>query len=133
MSSRSNAPTDLDKHVSNRVRAIRMQRGLSLKQVADKIGLMYQQFHKYEAGLLRISAGLLVSLAEALECEVADFFPPELRGDKTLDVDLRLDLLKQEIITLVQDIDSEQALLALRTLLQKESNREAEAVNGTTG
>ena len=133
MSTRPNGPTDLDQEVSNRIRTIRMQRGLSLKEVADKVGLVFQQYHKFETGLLRVSAGLLIALADALNCEVADFIPPELRGEKTLDLNLRLDMLKHEIVDLVRETQSEETLLALKTLLAKQSDIEAKSVSGTTG
>ena len=133
MSTRSNGPADLDQHVSDRIRAIRTQRGLSLKDVADKVGLVFQQYHKYETGLLRVSAGLLISLADALDCAVADFIPPELRGEKTTDLGLRLDILKQDIMSLVRETQSENTLLALKTLLEEQSEVTTKSANRTTG
>ena len=133
MSTRSNAPADLDQHVSNRIRKIRMQRGLTLKEAADKVGLMFQQYHKYEAGLLRVSAGLLVSLAEIFDCEVSDFFPPELRGDSAADLDLRVEILKQEIMSMVRETTSEKTLLAFKILLERQSEAESNSINGATG
>ena len=133
MSTRSDAPTNLDQHVSKRIRTIRMQRGLSLKEVADKVGMAFQQFHKFEAGLLRVSAGLLISLAEVFDCEVTDFFPPELRGEKALEMSIRVEMLQQEIVNLVLQTKSEQSLLAIKTLLERQANLEAETMTGATG
>jgi transcriptional regulator with XRE-family HTH domain len=48
--------------------------GMSQQELAALIGVTYQQTHKYETGVNRISAGRLYQLAEALEVEVAYFF-----------------------------------------------------------
>jgi transcriptional regulator with XRE-family HTH domain len=56
------------------MREQRTRSGLSRMQVADAIGVSYQQVHKYETGLNRISAGHLYALAQVLGVMVADFF-----------------------------------------------------------
>jgi transcriptional regulator with XRE-family HTH domain len=48
-----------DKHVGARIRERRTMLGLSQQQLAKMIGVTYQQAHKYERGLNRISAGRL--------------------------------------------------------------------------
>ena len=48
--------------------------GLTQQQLAELIGVTYQQAHKYETGMNRISAGRLYQLAQALEVEVSYFF-----------------------------------------------------------
>jgi len=48
--------------------------GLSNHQVADLIGITYQQLHKYENGTNRVSAGRLYAIAVALDADVASFF-----------------------------------------------------------
>ena len=48
--------------------------GLSQQQLADLIGVTYQQAHKYERGLNRVSAGRLYAIARALEVEPGYFF-----------------------------------------------------------
>lgn len=116
-SKRSNAPTTVDKDVSERIRSIRLQKGKSQADVAGHIGIVHQQYHKYESGLNRFSAGMMVKIAEALDCMVDDLFPPSLRGSSTLDSDQRVDVLKQELVKLVLDTKSESQLIALRTLL----------------
>ena len=128
MATRSNAPTDLDQLVSKRIRMIRMQRGMTLKDVASELGIVFQQLHKYEAGLLRVSAGMLASLARIFNCDVADLFPPELKVDQSLDPDVRIDLLKQDVVNLVLESGSETTLLALKTLLENAARSEVEPV-----
>ena len=48
--------------------------GLSQQQLASIIGVTYQQAHKYERGLNRISAGRLFTVAQALDIEPGWFF-----------------------------------------------------------
>jgi transcriptional regulator with XRE-family HTH domain len=64
----------VDRHVGNRILERRMILGLSLQQLAVLIGVTYQQAHKYERGLNRITAGRLYDIAQALEVPVSWFF-----------------------------------------------------------
>jgi transcriptional regulator with XRE-family HTH domain len=64
----------VDLHVSCRIRERRTMLGLTQQEMAVLVGVTYQQLHKYETGINRISAGRLYQLAEALEVEVAYFF-----------------------------------------------------------
>jgi transcriptional regulator with XRE-family HTH domain len=48
--------------------------GLSQQQLAQMIGVTYQQAHKYERGLNRISAGRLFEIAQVLAVPVSWFF-----------------------------------------------------------
>jgi transcriptional regulator with XRE-family HTH domain len=64
----------VDHYVSLRIRERRIMLGLTQQQMAALIGVTYQQAHKYETGINRISAGRLYQVAEALQVEVAYFF-----------------------------------------------------------
>ncbi|MBB5085572.1 transcriptional regulator with XRE-family HTH domain [Roseospira marina] len=48
--------------------------GLSQQQMAEMIGVTYQQAHKYERGINRISAGRLFEIAQVLGVAVSFFF-----------------------------------------------------------
>ena len=48
--------------------------GLTQQQMADLIGVTYQQAHKYEKGINRVAAGRLYSIARALGVEVGYFY-----------------------------------------------------------
>ena len=63
-----------DNHVGSRIRERRVMMGLSQQQLAKLIGVTYQQAHKYERGLNRISAGRLFEIGQALDVPVAWFF-----------------------------------------------------------
>ena len=63
-----------DRHVGARIRERRVMMGLSQQQLARMVGVTYQQAHKYERGLSRISAGRLFAVAQALATDPAWFF-----------------------------------------------------------
>jgi transcriptional regulator with XRE-family HTH domain len=64
----------VDQFVGDRIRSRRINLGLSLQQIADAIGVTYQQAHKYEKGANRIAASRLPVIAQALGVEVSYFF-----------------------------------------------------------
>ena len=65
---------DIDLHVGARIRLRRAMLGLSQQQLAELIGVTYQQAHKYEKGINRIAAGRLFTIAQALGVDVGHFF-----------------------------------------------------------
>lgn len=65
---------DVDNYVSLRIRQRRIMLGLTQQQMAELIGVTYQQAHKYETGINRISAGRLYQIAQALGVEIGYFF-----------------------------------------------------------
>ena len=67
-------PHPVDSYVGKRVRFRRWQLGLTQQQLADKIGVKYQQIQKYETGANRLSASRLWEVATALDTPVSYFF-----------------------------------------------------------
>ncbi|MEY4256350.1 MAG: hypothetical protein RLZZ141_1577 [Pseudomonadota bacterium] len=65
---------DIDHHLGNRVRRRRRLLGLTQLQLAEKVGVRFQQVQKYECGANRISAARMWHLAKALEVPVAYFY-----------------------------------------------------------
>jgi transcriptional regulator with XRE-family HTH domain len=63
---------DVDRHVGARERRIML--GFTQQQLADLIGVTYQQAHKYERGINRVSAGRLYEIAHVLSVPVNYFF-----------------------------------------------------------
>ena len=88
----------VDVHVGKRVRHRRWLIGMTQQQLAQQVGIKFQQIQKYETGANRISASRLWDIAEALEVPVSFFFegleepekdssgkksvPADLMGDK---------------------------------------------------
>ncbi|MDF1585130.1 helix-turn-helix transcriptional regulator [Geminicoccaceae bacterium 1502E] len=65
---------DVDRYVGARMRERRIMLGLTQQQMAELIGVTYQQAHKYEKGINRIAAGRLYTIAHALGVDVGYFF-----------------------------------------------------------
>lgn len=88
----------VDVHVGKRVRHRRWLIGMTQQQLAQQVGIKFQQIQKYETGANRISASRLWDIAEALDVPVSFFFegleevqksaddkksvPVDLMGDK---------------------------------------------------
>lgn len=64
----------VDVHVGKRVRHRRWMVGMTQQQLAEKVGIKFQQIQKYETGMNRVSASRLWDIAEALEVPVSFFF-----------------------------------------------------------
>lgn len=74
LSRTTNRGTDVDRYVGTRIRERRVMLGLSQQQMAQLIGVTYQQAHKYERGINRISAGRLYEIARVLRVPVSFFY-----------------------------------------------------------
>ena len=73
--------TTLDLHVAKRLRAARVQRGLSQEKSGEAIGVSFQQVQKYEKGTNRIAASKLFQLAVLYDMPIQWFFE-DLDGRK---------------------------------------------------
>ena len=67
-------PHPVDVHVGKRVRHRRWLVGMTQQQLAERVGIKFQQIQKYETGANRVSASRLWDIADALEVEVSFFF-----------------------------------------------------------
>lgn len=87
----------VDVHVGKRIRHRRWLVGMTQQQLAEKVGIKFQQIQKYETGANRVSASRLWDISEALDVAVSFFFdgldaeaenttgeavPSDLMGDK---------------------------------------------------
>src|ERR1700752_510453 len=71
---RGRSTAAIDDHVGSRIRERRIMLGLTQQQLAEMIGVTYQQAHKYERGINRVSAGRLCECAQVLSVPVNYFF-----------------------------------------------------------
>ena len=63
----------VDVHVGKRIRHRRWMIGMTQQQLADKVGIKFQQIQKYETGMNRVSASRLWDIAHALGVPVSFF------------------------------------------------------------
>jgi transcriptional regulator with XRE-family HTH domain len=71
---RGRSTATIDDHVGARIRERRIMLGLTQQQLAEMIGVTYQQAHKYERGINRVSAGRLFEIARALSAPISYFY-----------------------------------------------------------
>lgn len=64
-----------DAAMGMRVRARRLEIGMSQERLAELLGVTFQQVQKYEKGVNRIAASRLWDIAHALGCGVVDLYP----------------------------------------------------------
>ena len=93
----------VDQHVGKRVRHRRWMIGMTQQQLADKVGIKFQQIQKYETGMNRISASRLWDIAEALDVPVNFFFEgldeeAAAGGDAVLKGDIMADKEALELV-----------------------------------
>lgn len=91
-------PHPVDVHVGKRIRHRRWLVGMTQQQLAESVGIKFQQIQKYETGANRVSASRLWDIAASLDVDVSFFFeglekrsddkqtedaaPTDLLGDK---------------------------------------------------
>ena len=73
---------EIDSHVGNRLRYRRVMMDYSQTFIAERVGLSFQQFQKYEKGANRISASKLHEFAKLLDVPVSYFFDEMPSGMK---------------------------------------------------
>ena len=84
-------PHPVDVHVGKRIRQRRWLIGMTQQQLAEKVGIKFQQIQKYETGANRVSASRLWDIADALDVKMTFFFDglaPE--GEDTRDDGLKI-------------------------------------------
>ncbi|GAA0621407.1 hypothetical protein GCM10009422_16450 [Brevundimonas kwangchunensis] len=78
------SPDLVDIHVGSRIRDERTNLGMTQTDLGTAIGVTFQQVQKYERGLNRVSASMLVRIAEALGVDIGDLFPAQDAARATL-------------------------------------------------
>jgi transcriptional regulator with XRE-family HTH domain len=68
------SPSLIDVTVGRNVRIWRMSKGLSQAQLANRLGVTFQQVQKYEIGANRIGTGRLVKVAAILRIPISALF-----------------------------------------------------------
>ena len=77
----SKKPNATDVLAGIQVRLRRHELGMSQTDLADRLGITFQQVQKYEKGGNRISAGRLHAMSIALGVPVTYFFPDPIHGE----------------------------------------------------
>jgi transcriptional regulator with XRE-family HTH domain len=60
------SPTDIDREIGKRLRALREEAGISQTAVGQRSGITFQQVQKYENGINRVSINRLLEFCDVL-------------------------------------------------------------------
>ena len=99
-------PHPVDLHVGGRLKQIRGLRGLSQTNLADSVGLTFQQIQKYENGANRISTSRLWEFAERLNVPVSFFY--DGLDDTRDNIELEVDRMALELVRALQSIKDDE-------------------------
>lgn len=91
----------VDAHVGKRLRHRRWMVGMTQQQLADRVGIKFQQIQKYETGMNRVSASRLWDIADVLEVPISFFFEGldgEREVEKSVDGDMLADKEALELV-----------------------------------
>jgi transcriptional regulator with XRE-family HTH domain len=64
------SPDAIDRQFGRRIRELRLAAGMQQKALANRLGISFQQLQQYEKGAIRVGAGRLKKIAEALDLPV---------------------------------------------------------------
>jgi transcriptional regulator with XRE-family HTH domain len=70
----SKGPDSVDQMVGRNIRIYRLQKRLTQTELADELGLTFQQVQKYEKGTNRVGSGRLLKIATFLAVPVTALF-----------------------------------------------------------
>ncbi|WP_372614597.1 helix-turn-helix domain-containing protein [Aquicoccus sp.] len=94
----------VDVHVGKRIRHRRWLLGMTQQQLAEKVGIKFQQIQKYETGANRVSASRLWDISEALDVPVSFFFEG---------MDVEAEVAKDQIDSIPADLFGDKEALDL--------------------
>jgi len=117
----------LDAAIGARIRARRRQLGLTQSELAERLGVSFQQVQKYEQGANRVAASTLVAAAAALSTTASWLVGEEAAGPQP-DDELIQALARPGAIEMlrafgaVSDLRARSALLALAEELARRTS-----------
>jgi transcriptional regulator with XRE-family HTH domain len=79
----SKQPDSIDQLVSRNIGIQRLAKGLPQTELAEKLGVTFQQIQKYEKGVNRVGCGRLFKIARILGVQVTDSFDGSDAGKPT--------------------------------------------------
>jgi transcriptional regulator with XRE-family HTH domain len=95
-------PDAVDKLVGRNIRVLRLAKGLSQTELADALGVTFQQVQKYEKGTNRVGSGRLLKVSAVLGVKITDFFEGTDRPRDTARPSVFDQLAQPESFRLVQ-------------------------------
>ena len=100
---------------------------MSQTELADRVGLTFQQIQKYESGANRVGAGRLMEIAAALKAPIRAFFEGVELKDATntrSPVDLIADSQALRLVRAFAEIDDSQLKRSLVSVVELIANEQ---------
>jgi transcriptional regulator with XRE-family HTH domain len=116
----SRRASNLDAHIGATLRLRRLLLGLSQQELAEKVGLTFQQIQKYENGTNRIAASRLYEFAGILGVPLKSFFedaPSAQNGAHLVDAAAASPIM--DALATPQGVALNKAFLAIRDPRQR--------------
>jgi transcriptional regulator with XRE-family HTH domain len=110
----------LDKNIGIKIRQIRKGWGLSQIELAERMGISFQQIQKYEKGSTRISVMRLKQISDALGVPITSFFEEGNKSPRVTDSTAEY-VPKGDAFESFQPINKEE--MTLLKLFRKTRNR----------
>ncbi len=112
----SRSPNDYDRIVGANIRTLRQSQKITLQELATQIGVSHQQLQKYETSANRVSAGMLIIIADALGVDVPGLYFNAERGVSLKNNEL--DRLRKECEGVIRRTKSKDALVSMAQVLR---------------
>jgi transcriptional regulator with XRE-family HTH domain len=72
-----------DLQIGQKIRAVRVAKNVSQTNLADGLGITFQQVQKYERGASRVSAGRLQKIADMLDTPITFFYSTKKQHEES--------------------------------------------------
>ena len=108
------------RQIGEKIRRLRLTKGLSQKDLAKYVGVTYQQIQNYEKGKSKIPVDRLIRIAEALEVSL-DYFLKEFDNNHDRVPESELALLQTYYKNISSEKIRKQILSLLHTLAEESS------------
>lgn len=120
--------TSHDAGIGRQIKRRRAVLGITQWQLADQLGISFQQLHKYETGANRVPAMRLLDIANALSTPIEWFFETSELPQSHTPGEPKLEAQSREIVRLLSDLpspESRQRLLKLVRFYVAELDKDA--------
>ena len=120
----------IEKYIGEKIKKIRKKQGISQIELAERVGLSFQQIQKYEKGLTKISVSRLYQIAKALDIDIHIFFEEQKKPYHLMEKDQEyipspfLNKEEKDLVNLFRSIENEKIkqsiILLLKGIVEKE-------------
>jgi transcriptional regulator with XRE-family HTH domain len=109
---------EIYRQIGEKIRKLRLTKGISQKELASHVGVTYQQIQNYEKGKSKIPVDRLIKIAEALEVSL-DYFLKEFDNNHDKVPESELALLTNYYKGISSEKIRKQILSLLHTLAEE--------------